>query len=408
VRAAFTDEEVERYAALVTDLCLPVRPGDLILINAEPEQRAFVAALARAAYDRGARLVDADYFDPAVTRAHIERAADEHVGNVGPWKGVRSRASIGADRGFIAVTGSEDPDYLEGLPNARVTTWSQAVRKVHGAYGRAFSAGTLRWTGVLYPTEGWARKVYPELGDAALRRLAEDILGFMRMGPDDPPDANQRHFAQLVSRADFLTKSRFRELRLRAPGTDLRVPLHPDGVWLCVGQKNPYGDVNLPNFPSEEVFTSPVAAGCEGTFRLTRPAAFLGHSIEGVHGEIRGGRLDRLDAPSEEDASFLRGLFATDRGAGRLGEIALVDSTTPIARAGRIYHHGLLDENAACHMAFGKGFTRARAEGARRPLINRSILHIDVMIGSDDVEVTAHGARGAETLLISGGRWQID
>jgi aminopeptidase len=408
VRAAFTDAEIERYAALVTDLCLPVRPGDLIMINAEPEQRAFAAALARAAYDRGARLVDVDYFDPAIARAHIERAADEHVRNVAPWKAVRLRAAIGADRGFIAVTGSEDPGYLEGLPNARVTAWSQAVRTALAAYGRAFSAGTLRWTGVLYPTEGWARKVYPELGDDALRRLADDILAFMRLGPDDPPDANQRHFAKLVSRAEFLTKSRFQELRLRAPGTDLRVPLHPEGVWLCVGQENPYGDVTLPNFPSEEVFTSPIAAGCEGTFRLTRPAAFLGHSIDGVHGEIRSGRLDRLDAPSEDEASFLRGLFASDRGAGRLGEIALVDSTTPIARAGRIYHHGLLDENAACHMAFGKGFTRARAEGARQPRVNRSRLHVDVMIGSDEVEVTARGSRGAETVLIADGRWQID
>ncbi len=111
---------------------------------------------------------------------------------------------------------------------------------------------------------------------------------------------------------------------------------------------------------------------------------------------------------TEDDAAFLRDLFASDRGAGRLGEIALVDSTTPIARAGRVYHHGLLDENAACHMAFGKGFTRARADGARQSGVNRSNLHIDVMIGSDEVEVTAHGDKGAETLLIAGGRWQID
>jgi aminopeptidase len=408
VAAAFSDAELERYAALVTDFCLPVRPGDQVMVNAEPEQRPFAAAIARAAYDRGASLVDVEYTDPNVVRAHVERAPAEHVGNVGPWRAVRSNAMIGPDRGFVAISGSEDPDYLHGAAPERIAAWSKGVRAANLRYFKAFSAGTIRWTGIVYPTEGWARKVYPELGDHALRRLAEDILHFMRIGPDDPPDANQQHFAQLVARAQFLTESRFRELRLRAPGTDLTVPLHPDGLWLCVGQANPYGDVTLLNFPSEEVFTSPVFAGCSGPFRLTRPAAFLGRSMPGVHGELRRGRLTRIDAPDEDDARFMRELLASDRGASRLGELALVDSTTPIARAGRTYHHGLLDENAACHIAFGMGFSRTRPAGVTQSGVNRSNLHLDVMVGSDEIEVTGREAGGAETLLIAGGRWQID
>jgi aminopeptidase len=176
------------------------------------------------------------------------------------------------------------------------------------------------------------------------------------------------------------------------------------------GLKNFWGKQTAPNLPTEEVFTSPVAAATEGTFRCSRPLMFQGRLIEGIAGEFRGGRLVRLDAARDADRDFLSGFLHAIDGADRLGEIALVDSSSRIGRAGRTYNNTLLDENAAAHIAFGSGFENTRSgfetSKARRG-VNRSRVHLDVMIGTNDLEATGIGTRGRRVPLIAGGVWQI-
>jgi len=166
-----------------------------------------------------------------------------------------------------------------------------------------------------------------------------------------------------------------------------------------------------PNFPSEENFTSPDARATEGTFRCTRPLSFRGRVIDGIGGEFRSGRLVRLDAASEEDRDFLAAFIHDDRRAERLGEVALVDASSRVGQARRAYANTLLDENAVAHIAFGAGFMQARLPdpGARgRRGVNDANLHLDVMIGSDDLEATGVAADGRRVPLISDGRWAIE
>jgi aminopeptidase len=197
-------------------------------------------------------------------------------------------------------------------------------------------------------------------------------------------------------------------LELRGPGTTLDVALEPGTRMLHAAIENAYGQTPCVNFPTEEVFTSPDPRRTQGTFRCTRPLSFSGRTIDGLRGEFRGGRLVRLEADRNEERDFLAAYLDTDRGARRLGEVALVDQASRIGQSGRVYGDTLFDENAASHVAFGSGFAPARSPNGRRPAAaNNSSVHLDVMIGSDDLEATAVTRDGRRVPVIAGGVWQL-
>jgi aminopeptidase len=163
------------------------------------------------------------------------------------------------------------------------------------------------------------------------------------------------------------------------------------------------------NVPTEECFISPDAAATEGTFRCSRPRSFGGRIFEELSGEFRGGRLVRLQARRAADRDWLARYLAAIPNADRLGEIALVDSTSRIGKTGRIYYNGLLDENAAAHMAFGSGFAKTRTVpiGQKRYGVNRAKTHIDVMLGTDDLNADGVRQNGKRVALVKDGLWQI-
>jgi aminopeptidase len=389
-----------RYADAIVRDGLQIAQGDVLAIHPEPIQRALVVALAESAYRAGARYVDVLEVDPRVTRARALVAPEETLDERPAWEDARMRALMRDGAGIVWIAGSEDPQVLAGVPAAR------AVRRVVDRpgltpYRRAVGKADARFVVVAWPTAAWAAQVYPELSSqAAVEALGDDLLRFARLGPDDAADGWRRHAERLAERAARLTALDLREIRLRAPGTDLRVAL-PEGAYWRGGVNDVRGHRITPNIPSEEVFTSPAPEATSGTFRCTRPLAIAGRVIHGIAGEFRRGRLVRIDAHGDDDREFLAAYVARDRNARRLGELALVDDGSRVGQAGRPYFTTLLDENAAAHMAFGQGFGDTRAAGA--PAVNRSAIHVDVMIGASDMDVDAIDARGRNVPLISAG-----
>jgi aminopeptidase len=308
--------------------------------------------------------------------------------------------------------GEADPGVFDDLPPERVAEDSMRPLRSVEWYLRGVRMERRRWAAIAFPTAYWARLVYPELGEeAAVRRLADDLLSFCRLGPDDPPGVAgwEEHVDLLARRAVTLTELVLERVELRGPGTELDLGLAPRTRWLGGREHNAHGKLVAPNFPTEECFTSPLAGAAEGSFRCTRPLSFQGREIDGIAGELRGGRLVRLEAARGEDRDLLAAFLDTDAGARQLGEVALVDRGSRIGQARRTYFNTLLDENAAAHIAFGLGFGGSRVvEPGRRPAgVNRSNLHLDVMIGSDELEVTGIAAGGRRIPLIADGVWAI-
>lgn len=312
---------------------------------------------------------------------------------------------------MIHISGESEPGFLDGIAPKRIRTeYARAGAQTRG-YSRASLNGRVRWTIAGWPTDAWAAKVYPALAPAAAKRkLARDLMWFCRLTDADGAGAAGwvAHGRKLALRARRLTSLRLVRVELRGPGTALDLRLVPGTAWMGGSEKTPAGSVIAPNMPTEETFTSPDASATEGTFTCTFPLSFQGRLIEGIRGEFRGGRLVRLQTRRAADREFLAGYIDSDpSGNGRrLGEAALVDATSRIGQSGNVYYDTLLDENAAAHIAFGSGFGGTRTITPMRGL-NRSTVHLDVMIGGPDFEATGVNAKGRRIPLIAGGLWQV-
>jgi aminopeptidase len=408
--AIATPDEVARYAETVLTNALAIGEGDLLLIDAEVVARELTVALAEAAYARGAD-VDVALSDPWLGRATLAGARDEQLGLPTPWRKRRMAETRSPAAAYLWISTEEAPGLLTDVDPERIARAAARRARASRSWLRRFDALSTRWAIVGWPTPGWSAKVYPELDAAAAQRaLLDDLLSFVRVGADDPPGALEAHLDTLERRADELTARAFRRLELRGPGTSLDVSLDPAGVWCAARQRFATGHRIAANLPTEEVFTVPVAGATEGTFRCTRPLVVVGRIIEGLAGEFRRGRLTRLEAARDEERDVLAGILKADPGAERLGEVALVDSTSRIGARERIYWETLYDENVASHIAFGRGFDMGRrpdAPPASRRTVNRCDVHVDVMIGAPELEVTGIGADGSRTPILRGGLYVI-
>ncbi len=309
-----------------------------------------------------------------------------------------------------AITGESEPGYLDGIPPKRIGVDLARTAQQTAAFRRANLDLRARWTGAGWPTDYWAGQVYPDLPALeGKRRLAQDFLWFCRLTDADGKGSTGwlNHVRALARRGAKLTKLGLTALELRGPGTELDIGLSAGTRWLGGQEETPSGVKIAPNMPTEETFTSPHATATEGTFACTFPLSFQGRLIEGLRGEFRSGKLVRLDADSKKDRDFVAAYIDSDpTGNGRrLGEVALVDSTSRIGQSGRTYFHTLMDENAAAHIAFGAGFGGTRTDGTRG--LNRSTVHLDVMIGGPDFEVTGLTTKGKRVPVIADGLWQI-
>jgi aminopeptidase len=406
-----TATELQRYAALIVRSGIAFRRGDTLLVRAGLPHRDLAIALAESAYRAGAAAVDVEYDDARLKAARINHASRASLGRRTPWQQARMRAIGTESVAIVQLMGEHDHAVLAKLPPERVAEDNQRL-----AAGREMSAirreGRLRGTICAWPTPDWAARVFPGLDSAkATRRLARELLWFCRIGPDDPEGHRgwTDHLGRIRRRSARLTKLDLAEVHVRDRGTDLRVRISPHSCWRGGGEEDHWGRKIAMNIPTEECFISPDAAATEGTFRCSRPRSFGGRVIEDLSGEFRGGRLVRLAAKRESDRDWLARYLASIPNADRLGEIALVDSSSRIGQTGRIYYNGLLDENAAAHMAFGSGFAKTRTLpiGRARHGVNRSRTHIDVMIGTDDLEAIGMRQSGRRVALVSDGVWQV-
>jgi aminopeptidase len=389
-------------AELTVGFAANVQPDQVVSILTEPGKEELTRAIADAAYRRGARFVDPWYFDPLVKRARIARAREETLDYVPPWYGQRitQLGELGASR--IALEGPAEPGALDDLDPARAgRDRLPTLREV----GAIVNQRSTNWTAVPCPTRGWARLVHPELEeDAAYRKLWEEIAHICRLDEPDPAEAWRRRMAELVAIGRRLDERRFDALHFEGPGTDLTVGLFPSSTWLAAEFTRKDGLRHLVNMPSEELFTTPDPERVDGVVRATLPLEYVGSIVRGIVVRFEGGRAVEIDA--EHGAAVLQTAAARDEGASRLGEVALVDRAGRIGPLGTVFYDTLLDENAASHIALGHAYTFAtNDDDAARA--NLSQIHIDFMIGSNDVAVTGITKGGDRVPVLRGGDWQI-
>jgi aminopeptidase len=398
------DDLLQRFARLVVEVGANVQPGQVVGIQCATEHGPVVRAIAAAAYDRGAVFVDPWWYDPAVKRTRLERAAEDTLSFVPAWWGERVLA-LGAAHGVrISLQPIVPPGFLDGIDPARAG--KDGLPRVKEMF-QVINDQTTNWTVVPWPTAAWAAVVHPHLEpEQALGRLEEQLVYMLRLDEEDPAAAWKARLQELWDSARRIDAVRFDAIRFEGPGTDLTVGLLPSSRFAfdTPGMRTVDGIEHAPNLPTEEIWTTPDPERVDGVVSATKPLVVGGSEIHGLRVRFEGGRAVQIDA--DQNADVLRGRVASDEGASRLGEVALVDREGRVGRTDTVFHTTLLDENAASHLALGSGYATGVSSEADAARINTSAVHIDFMIGSNDVAVTGITRDGHDVPLLRGGAWQ--
>lgn len=395
---------LERYASLIVEVGANVQPGQDVLVIAAPTAAPLVRAIAAQAYARGARFVDPWWFDPQVKRIRAELAAEDTLEFVPPWYG-RRLVELGRNHGArISVAPNTPPGLMDGVDPSRAGRDQLPSVKEH--YG-VINDKTTNWCVVPWATVEWARVVFPDLGDdEALAQLWELLEFTLRLDNDDAAEAWRERVGQLHEAGKKLDEARFDSIRFHGPGTDLTVGLLPTSRFAqeAPGTTTVDGVNHNANLPTEEIFTTPDPQRADGVVTATKPLDLNGTLVEGLKVRFEGGRAVEITADSGQDA--IRSRCAKDDGASRLGELALVDREGRIGKTGTVFFNTLLDENAASHLAFGSAYAVAVDE-QDHDRINKSTIHLDFMVGADDVAVSGITKDGTEVPVLRDGSWQL-
>jgi aminopeptidase len=396
-------ELVTALAELIVRFGANVQPGQIVAVASEPGKEELTRAIATAAYERGAKFVDLSVFDPYLKRARALHADPDTLGFVPHWYGDRILALGEARAARITLSGPSEPHLMDDVdPELLGHDMLPRVRES----GEVVNERTTNWTIAPCPTPGWAELVHPDLDpDAALERLWAQIAHVCRLDEPDSVAAWETRFEQLATVADKLSGSQLDALRFEGPGTELEVGLLRSSRWMCARFSTIDGLEHSPNLPTEEVFTTPDPERVDGIVRATKPLFTGGTAITGLRVRFEGGRAVQIDA--EQGGQILRAMAQRDDGSARLGEVALVDRDGRIGPLDTVFYDTLLDENAASHIALGHGFEFLIEDESERDRVNRSEIHIDFMIGGDEVAVTGVTRDGRKLPLLREGTWQI-
>jgi aminopeptidase len=401
-----TDDELRRYARVILEVGVGLAPGQDLAINAHIAHAPFARILCDEAYVQGAALVDVWYWDPHTKLARLTHAPAETLSRTPEWLDGRYARLAERGGGLVNLAGDPEPDLLAGVDAARA-----GLDRMPGLKSR-FEVQTrneVQWCFAAVPSEAWARQV---LGEPDVATLWRHIADVMRLGEPDPVAAWWARMDELHARCAALDDERFDALHYTGPGTDLHVGLPQRHRWGTAQLTARTGVRHVAALPTEEIFTTPDPARTRGAVRASKPLALGGTLVEDLELRFDDGRVSELRA--RRGADVVRGQLAIDDGASRLGEVALVDDTSPIQRTGVLFYDTLLDESAASHIAWGDGipdghrdYDPARPKTLADLPINHSATHVDFMIGGPELTVTGVRRDGSRRTILEGERWVL-
>ena len=405
-------ENLDRLAQVAVNVGLGLKPGQELVMTAGLDSVALARRITEHAYRAGASLVTTLFSDEEAALLRYRHAADAGFDRAANWlyEGMAAAFRSGAARLAIAganpaLLANEDPDKV-----------GRANRAVSQAYRPALELITrheINWTIVASATPAWAAAVFPDdAPEAALGKLWEAIFATTRISTADPVSAWRAHDAELQKRAALMNAKRYYALHYRGPGTDFRLGLADDHQWLGGGTHAGNGVYCIPNMPTEEIFSAPHKDRADGTVTATKPLSHQGTMIEGIQVRFEMGRI--VEAKATRGQQVLEKMIDTDEGARRLGEVALVPHSSPISASGLVFFNTLFDENAASHIALGQSYSSCLRDGEKLSAeekaargANDSLIHVDWMIGSAELDIDGISASGASEPLMRKGEWAV-
>ncbi|MEL6407471.1 MAG: aminopeptidase [Chloroflexota bacterium] len=407
------ETQLQKYADVAVNVGVDLQAGQRLWISAPLEARELVTALTRSAYKAGAADVFVNWSDPVLDKIRLEDGSDEAVENYPAWlvDGLLQHTDNGDAR--ISVT-CNDPDLLADMDATRTRAMQRARAKLRKPVSDRIVNNVANWLIVMAPHPAISAKLFPELEPASAREKHwQTIFQMCRITGDDPVADWQAHIGELVKRASYLNEKNYHALHYKAPGTDLTIGL-PDGhIWDTARLSMKNGTQPVVNVPTEEVFTLAHRERIDGVVRSTKPLSYNGTIIEDFTLQFSEGDVVHAEAKRGQDA--LDTIISTDDGARSIGEIALVPHSSPISQSDLLFYNTLYDENASNHLALGQAYrftleggTEMSADEFTEAGGNSSLVHVDFMMGSGDMDIDGITSDGTREPIFRQGEWAFE
>lgn len=407
-----------KYAKLLLEVGVGLKDGQNLVVSAEPYHWDFLVLLTEEAYKMGAAYVLVEATDARMTEARVKHGAEKSLDDVLGWNDAKNGCMINEGWSRLSFFGPEYPDLMGTLDGKKLGILQRAGNIAGKPIMEACGSGEMAWCVAALPTPNWAAKVFKdevtdENSDQLVERLWAEMVKILSLDDADPSAVWQRKGEVLHERCEKLMALNLRKVKFTGPGTDLTVGCFENAKWIGGGIVKTDGSGFIPNLPTEECFTTPDMRVTEGRMQVVRPVNVLGQSVEGAWFVFEQGNVIKYGA--EKNKETLDRFFEMCPQAGLLGELALVDGSSPIYQSGHVYECILYDENASCHVALGNGYPMAVPGGLEMSKeerlekgVNVSLLHTDFMIGGPEVNVAGYDADGNEYALIRDGEFVLN
>ena len=402
---------LKKYAELIVKQGVNLQPNQELVVDASIENYELAREIAKVAYDIGAKDVIVHYNDEVITRLRYENCDVEHFQEI-PKYLQELRNDYALKHAAIVTITSADPESLKGIDPKKILARNRAMHESCKTFYDHLDLGIDRWCIVGAPSVAWANKVFPEMSDEeAVEALWKAIYHVTRCDQKNPIEAWNEHRHSFERRVGILNEKKIKSLHYtNGLGTDLTIELNPDYLFAGGGSQTTDGVYFFPNIPTEEIFTSPYYLGVNGIVYSSMPLNYNGQIIDEFSMTFENGRIINYDAKVGYDT--LKSIIETDEGSHYLGEVALVPYDSPIRQMNILFYNTLFDENAACHLAVGKGFGECIENGLsynkeqlKEKGINDSLTHVDFMIGTKDLSIVAKLQDGQEFVIFENGNY---
>ena len=401
---------LKKYAQLITKVGANVQKGQYVQLFVNVEQEELANYVVQECYKLGAEYVTVNWMSDKVSNTHYKKASIKALSYIPEWR-IEKEKYINKTLPVAIFIESSSPDAMKGVNQAKLAKVNKAVYPILKPF-RDERENKYQWVVVGAPSKEWAKKVFPELSPKkAIEKLWEKILETARCG-EDPIKAWEEHNRDLEKRSEYLNSFDFDYLQYESSnGTNFKVWMMPEVKWTSGGEYTQGSHIFYnPNLPTEECFTSPWKGKAEGKVVSTKPLSYNGELIEDFEMTFKNGKV--VEVKAKKGQELLEHMISQDEGACMLGEVALVPYDSPINNTGILFYNTLFDENAACHLALGHSFTQLRKDYEKysyQELIdygfNDSSIHVDFMIGSEDLNITGYTRDGKKVPIFSNGNW---
>lgn len=409
------NESLKKYCDLILEVGVNLYPDQCLNINCGDKNIEFAVMLAETAYSKGAKFVDFQIVSNKAKGSRIKANKNpDNLEFIPNYRINKSFEMLSNDWAYISIDNIEELDELKSVDSAKLTLMTKKEQETFKRQAISFGANKNAWCVIAAPGPVWASKVLgSDSTDAEVDKLWDKLIPILRLDKKNPVKEWKDNALKLVERSNKLTEMKLDKLIFSGPGTNLEIGLIKNSIFKGGHVQAANGRMFIPNIPTEEVFTTPDFKRTNGKVKVTKPVAVMENLLTGIWFEFKDGKV--VDFGSDTGKEILEQYFSIDEGASYLGEVALVDKHSEVHKSGLIFNSILYDENAACHIALGRGITSClpnsnelnTPEEMKKSGCNNSLVHTDFMIGSEEINVTGVDLKGKEIVIIKDGEFKI-